>query len=136
MVWNPSPHNIIALHRVRGCSQCRKVIHYETSKNFETIPTKNLYPVAHNLVAQDIMPFRWVVTPSLDIRSLATKNMSCMVKIFSWNCLKILGTFIHVPLMIPSLLNYSLFKATRGLRGAPCSGKPITNIQGHSLAYF
>ena len=46
---------------------------YENSKNFETIPTKNLYPVVQNI-----------------------KNLSCRVKLFSWKCFKILGTFIYM----------------------------------------
>ncbi len=55
---------------------------YEGSNNFETFQTKNFDPVAQNVMAQDL------------IRSLAIKNLSCRVKIFSWKCLKIGSKFL------------------------------------------
>ncbi len=52
------------------CDICHSVLHWryknETSKNFETIPTKNLYPAAQNIMAQDLMPkYGWVSGDSI-----------------------------------------------------------------------
>ncbi len=92
---------------------------YEGSKNFETFPTKNFDPVAQNIMAQDLMPkYGWQpilghnvgwqpllmpqdgVPPIFGHKVLCHNNLCHRVKIPSWKCLKILGTFIHVQLII------------------------------------
>ncbi len=73
---------------------------YEGSKNFETFPTKNFDPAAQNVMAQDLMPkCGWHpilgMPPTFGHKVLCHNILCRRVKIFSWKCLKILGTFIY-----------------------------------------